>query len=200
MIGFYDYTVILTYLGFLFSLAGVKFVIGNKVKAAIICTAFALACDSCDGAVARKKKNRTKEESMFGVQIDSLCDLVSFGIVPALICYKSGMDDVFSVIVLSAYCLCCVIRLAYFNVLAIFRKEGEKTVYHGVPVVGLAAILPILFLFANCGCFKIILTAFVILAGFLYIYDFEFKKPPFKVTLILACIYAVPFIMFLIRG
>lgn len=44
-----------------------------------------------DGKIARSKKNRTDREKMFGVQIDSLCDCVCFGVFPAMICYLMGV-------------------------------------------------------------------------------------------------------------
>ena len=84
MLGFYDYTVVLTYLGALFGLLGITMSIRGQYLSAILCMAGALACDTLDGIVARKKKNRTKNEMLFGIQIDSLCDLVSFGACPAV--------------------------------------------------------------------------------------------------------------------
>ena len=92
MIGFYDYTVILTYMGALAGLLGIGMSIQGLYINAILCMAVALVCDTFDGIVARAKKNRTKGEMLFGIQIDSLCDLISFGICPATLFYKLGME------------------------------------------------------------------------------------------------------------
>ena len=70
MIGFYDYTVILTYLGALAGLLGISLSMSSKFLGAILCMAAALVCDTLDGMVARRKKNRTRQEMLFGIQID----------------------------------------------------------------------------------------------------------------------------------
>ena len=92
MIGFYDYTVILTYLGALCGLLGISMSIRGQYLGAIFCMAASLVCDTLDGIVARKKKNRTREEMLFGIQIDSLCDLISFAACPAVMFYMLGMS------------------------------------------------------------------------------------------------------------
>ena len=65
MIGFYDYTVILTYAGALAGLLGISMSIHGLYINAILCMAVALVCDTLDGIVARKKKNRTKDEMAY---------------------------------------------------------------------------------------------------------------------------------------
>ena len=72
MIGFYDYTVLLTYLGFASGVIGIYFSVLGNPFAAIICLMFSGLCDMFDGKVARTKKRRTVEERNFGVQLDSL--------------------------------------------------------------------------------------------------------------------------------
>ena len=124
MLGFYDYTVILTYLGALFGLLGISMSLGGCFRSAMLCMAAALVCDTLDGMVARRKKNRTRQEMLFGIQIDSLCDLISFGLCPAVMFYMLGLKGCWDKLLLGAYCLCCVIRLGYFNVLAAEAELG----------------------------------------------------------------------------
>ena len=87
-------------------------------------------CDMIDGPVARTRK-RTETEKKFGIQIDSLCDLVSFGIQPAVLVYfiaeyYSGRPvNIIALIVGLTFALCAVIRLAYFNVTEEERQEKE---------------------------------------------------------------------------
>ena len=76
-----------------------------------------------DGKIARTKKNRTADEKSFGIQIDSLCDIVCFGALPIVICYKIGMNHIYSIIILILYGLAGLIRLAYFNVMEEKRKN-----------------------------------------------------------------------------
>ena len=70
-IGFYDYTVILTYMSLISSVFGITQAIHGDYKQAIFCLAFSGICDAFDGRVARSKKNRTEDEKAFGIQLDS---------------------------------------------------------------------------------------------------------------------------------
>ena len=121
-IGFYDYTVILTYLSLISSVFGITQAFQGHFFTAICCLAFSGLCDAFDGRVARTKKNRTSDERNFGIQLDSLCDTVCFGVFPALICYKMGADGILGLAIVFFYALCAVIRLAFFNVLEINRQ------------------------------------------------------------------------------
>ena len=69
-----------------------------------------------DGKVARTKKDRTEVEKRFGIQIDSLADIVCFGVSPAILCYRMGMRGLTGVAILLFYVLAGLIRLAWFNV------------------------------------------------------------------------------------
>ena len=79
MIGFYDYTVVVTYISLVSSILGMFCAIDGKLPLAVFCLAFSGLCDMFDGKIARTKKNRTDDEKSFGIQIDSLCDIVCFG-------------------------------------------------------------------------------------------------------------------------
>ena len=87
MIGFYNYSVIVTYIGVALSVSGMALASTGQFKFAILCLALAGACDTFDGKIARAMKNRTKEMEIFGIQIDSLCDMVCFGVTPVIISY-----------------------------------------------------------------------------------------------------------------
>ena len=84
MIGFYSYTVILTYLSLVFAMVGIHLSVIGLYQWSFICLMMCGICDTFDGMVARSKKNRTEEEKKFGIQIDSLCDLISFGVFPTI--------------------------------------------------------------------------------------------------------------------
>ena len=111
MIGFYDYTVVLTYISFAVSTIGIFCASTKHIRWAIFCLAVSGLCDMFDGKIARTKKNRTEDEKNFGIQIDSLCDVVCFGVFPIIICYKLGMDKIYSMAILVLYGLAGVIRL-----------------------------------------------------------------------------------------
>lgn len=191
LIGVYDYTVILTYLGLISSVFGMTQAIHGDYKAAILCLALSGICDTFDGRIARTKKNRSEREKNFGIQLDSLCDVVCFGIFPALICYLLGVRGNLGLALVFFYCLCAVIRLAFFNVLEGERQQTEggcNKVYHGLPVTSMAFILPLAFWlqFLMPEFWFLVLLHFLLgIVGFLFVLDFPLRKPSLKMTLVL---------------
>ena len=100
---------------------------------------FAMFFDLMDGRVARL----TKTQSAFGVQIDSLADVVSFGVAPALLVYQWSLQSLewLGLVAAFAYVACGAIRLARFNVLAMSKKGGPKKpgkYIIGLPIPGAA--------------------------------------------------------------
>ena len=196
-IGVYDYTVILTYISLISSVYGITQAIHGDYKAAIFCLAFSGVCDAFDGRIARTKKNRTEDEKNFGIQLDSLCDVICFGVFPALICYLLGVRGVLGLALVFWYCTCAVIRLAFFNVLEAKRQKtegGSNKVYRGLPVTSISFILPMAFWlqFVLPELAFLVLLHFILLAvGFLFILDFPLRKPGLKTILTMIAIVAV---------
>ena len=100
MIGFYDYTVIMTYISVVSSMIGIFCAVTDHISAVVCCLAFSGLCDMFDGKIARTKKNRTEEEKCFGIQIDSLADIVCFGILPIVLGFKLGMYHIYGIAIL----------------------------------------------------------------------------------------------------
>lgn len=100
MIGFYDYTVILTYISLASSILGMISACYARIGWAIFFLGMSGLLDTFDGKVARTKKNRTEDQKRFGIQIDSLCDIVCFGVCPVIICWFSGMQAPWEVAIL----------------------------------------------------------------------------------------------------
>ena len=193
-IGFYDYTVWLTYISLISSVLGMTRAIHGDYKGAIFCLAISGICDAFDGRIARTKKNRTADEKNFGIQLDSLCDTICFGLFPAMICYLLGVRGILGVILVMFYCICAVIRLGYFNVLEAKRQTvecGATKVYHGLPVTSIAFILPLAFwlqFILPDLVFMILLHVILLLVGFLFILDFPLRKPGLKTIITLSLI------------
>lgn len=148
-IGFYNYTVILTYMSLISGVLGMKLAYDGKIGLAILCLAFSGICDMFDGAVARTKKDRTADEKNFGIQLDSLCDVICFGVFPAVILYFCGVNSIIGIVILMAYILCALIRLAFFNVLEAKRQateDGCAKGYRGLPVTTAAIIYPLVYI------------------------------------------------------
>ena len=185
-IGFYDYTVILTYLSLVSAVLGILQASKGAFTAAILCLLLSGICDAFDGTVARTKKNRTEDEKGFGIQLDSLCDVVSFGVFPAVLCYFMGMDGLIGIAILIAYCLCAVIRLAFFNVLEAKRQQtesGGNKLYRGLPVTSISIIFPLVYLLRGLlpgNWFVHLLHGMLAATAFLFVLDFSFKKPSLK--------------------
>ena len=126
IIGYWHYGVVLTYISVIAAIVGMCFSAVQHTWIAVICLLVSGVCDAFDGTVARTRKNRTAEECMFGEQIDSLSDLIAFGVAPAMIGYGMGMDRWYYIPVFVIFILCALIRLAYFNVTEEMRRNSEQ--------------------------------------------------------------------------
>lgn len=201
MIGFYNYTVILTYMSLLSAMTGMALAIGGHFRLAVCCLALSGLFDMFDGKVARSKKDRTDDEKLFGIQLDSLCDVVAFGAFPCVLCYCMGVRGCFGFLVMGLYCVCGVIRLAYFNVLEtnqFFSGEVHEKVYHGLPITSIAVILPLVFLLSFAVSprgFRLIQEAMLFVTGVLFIVDFRMKKPGNRTLALLVVVVAAAIVV-----
>lgn len=184
LIGYYNYTVILTYMGLCSGVIGIFVALGqNSTPGAVICLLIAGVCDAFDGKIASTRK-RTDNEKRFGIQIDSLSDMVCFGMLPAAICYAAGMKPAWCYIILALYVLSALIRLAYYNVSEESRRkteDGARKYYMGLPVTSAAIIFPLLFLVCSLASLShnnlcLIYSVVCILTAAAFITPFRVKK------------------------
>ncbi|MBP5554954.1 MAG: CDP-alcohol phosphatidyltransferase family protein [Lachnospiraceae bacterium] len=180
-LGYYNYTVILTYLGMLFAFAGILTSFSGKFLDSVILLMAAGICDMFDGSVASTKV-RTDSEKRFGIQIDSLSDLISFGVMPAIFVFMITGQTVLAAFVSALYTLAALIRLAYFNVSEEDRQKTtteKRKYYNGVPVTTIAVLLPLAYLVQNK--FGISGTAgyivMLVVCGIGFLAPVEIKKP-----------------------
>ena len=195
-LGFYDYTVVLTYISLGISVFGITMALEGNFRMAIFCLALSGLCDMFDGKIARTKKNRTEDEKNFGIQIDSLCDVVCFGVFPAMICYCLGVNTPAGVAALIFYSIASVIRLAYFNVTEAKRQtqtEENRKYYQGLPITSMAIILPFLYLMRRYYMihFLIVIHIAVIIVGLPFILNIKVKKPQNPVRILLVVVVAL---------
>jgi len=225
MIGFYDYTVILTYFSLLSATTGIVVSLsgGGHPYYGCFFLLFCGFCDAFDGKVARTKQGRTKAEMDFGIQIDSLSDLVAFGVLPACIgtalirvspfltALIEGLPVHWEVVSgkfllhagLVLYVLAALIRLAYYNVSEQERQEKESGVraeYLGLPVTSAALIFPLVLLLQHLTRRDITLVylGVSLLVGVLFISPFHIRKPGTRGVLIMVGVGALEFLLILL--
>ena len=141
MIGFYNVSVILTYAGVVSAVFGMSAAFNGNFKIAMICLMISGFTDMYDGTVAKMIK-RSDDAKKFGIEIDSLCDLICFGAFPVVIGYSMGMDAWYAKIIYMMYILGAVIRLAFFNVTEEQRQaetSERRKHYRGLPEIGRAS-------------------------------------------------------------
>ena len=193
MIGFYSYTVVLTYLGLASAAMGMILTFQGFAKYALFCLAFPGLCDMFDGKVARLKKDRTEDEKRFGIQIDSLCDVVCFGAFPMILCYSIGMRGPAGISILVFYLIAGVIRLAFFNVMEEKRQDETdeaRKYYQGLPITSIAIILPLFCTLRPLLGHRFLseLHICILTVGLLFIINFPLRKPGWKMLTLLVAI------------
>ena len=127
-------------------------------------------CDLFDGVVARKLK-RTGLEQNFGLQLDTVVDMVSFGVVPAVVVFAIVGTAWYALLIYAFFIVCAVVRLAYFN--ATVEPNAPPTHYRGLPVTCIAFILPIVMLFHSEIASLVTLGVF----GILFMLYVKIPKP-----------------------
>lgn len=224
MLGYYNYTVWLTYLSLVSAGTGIFVSLNGKGHPYIGVFFLLLSglCDAFDGKVARTKKDRTDSEKKFGIQIDSLSDLVAFGVLPASIgvamfrrsqfLYRifnkcsypaKGTITFFVFAIFVLYILAAMIRLAYYNVTEEERQETTGDVrekYTGLPVTSAALIFPTIMLFQFFFPKDITLIYFAVMfiVAYLFVSKISVKKPDTKGILVLISIGAAEFLLFIV--
>ena len=162
-------------------------------KYALFCLAFSGLCDMFDGKVARLKKDRTEDEKRFGIQIDSLCDVVCFGAFPMILCYSIGMRGPAGISILVFYLIAGVIRLAFFNVMEEKRQDETdeaRKYYQGLPITSIAIILPLFCTLRPLLGHRFLseLHICILTVGLLFIINFPLRKPGWKMLTLLVAI------------
>ena len=176
-IGKWNKSVILTYIGLFFSVFGIFMCFKHNINLAMSALIMAGICDLFDGTVARRCK-RTEEEKNFGIQLDSLVDVVSFIVFPISIFISIGFNTWFHLLIMFIFAICGIARLAYFNI-SIEDNSSPVKYYTGLPVTFSAMIFPIFYLliFIIPNIFYIVYTIIILLVAILNILSIKIKKP-----------------------
>lgn len=199
MIGKWNKSVILTYAGIVFSVIGIvlSFSLENGAVFGMICLMIAGICDLFDGVVARKCE-RTEEEKAFGIQLDSLADVVNFTALPTAIFMRTGLYKWYFIPVICAYAVFSVARLAFFNISA--DSDEPVKYYRGLPVTFSALIFPIFYLFSfliKGRAFTFFFAAVVLAVAILYVVDFKMPKPRGKAYIAFSALAIVMLLVYI---
>ena len=121
----------------------IRFGVEGHFRTALVLILLAAIMDGLDGRLARILRS----ESAIGAELDSLCDVVNFGVVPGLVLYLWGLQGEASLgwIAVLLYAICCMLRLARFNVGSRNEQPVEKSSFIGVPspAGAMLALMPI---------------------------------------------------------
>lgn len=195
------------------AVAGIYFSLEGNIKFALLSLMVSGVCDLFDGTVARMAKRNNREKA-FGIQIDSLADIIAFGILPTVIGYaiykayrnpESGMPEtICTILVMGLYSLAALIRLAYFNVTEaeLQSKDEKRRYYEGLPVTSVALIIPAVCLlcihFNFCSPFVYNILLILLALAFVL----KVKIPKIRIRYMIGlCLIGLPMVIyFLVKG
>jgi len=168
---------ILTLIGVCLGISSIKFSLDQNYSLAVIFIILAALLDALDGRIARLIKGTTE----FGKELDSLTDFVSFGIAPAFIMYFWELKNYGKIgwAITLIYAVCCVLRLARFNLTEIEEKDSwKKNFFEGIPspAGGILILLPLIFELSN----------------FTFDFNIKFITPYLVITIAVLLISKVP--------
>lgn len=206
-VGFYHYGVILTYLSACAGTCGIFLSLAVSPFWGCVCLFISSLCDSFDGLVANTRKNRSAADRSFGMQIDSLSDLIAFVVAPVAIGFGMGMDRWYHYIIYCIFVICGLARLAYYNVSEEERRGkegGKRTYFEGLPVAIDVIVLPIFYLIATMVRIDLFTQLFMgfayLLLAFLFVFRFRMFKADTKGLIItIACVTVTVIALCLIR-
>jgi len=170
-IGYYNKSIILTFVGLFFTILGVKFSFDGEIGYACIMMILSGICDCFDGYVASLVK-RNEKEKLYGVELDSLVDTVCFGAFPVMLGVSLGYTSYINVIVYFIYLFCGITRLGYFNV-----DDDNKKCFKGVPITTISFVFPIVL---AISINEVVLMITYLIFSFLFLFKVEIKKVSLK--------------------
>ena len=164
---------ILTLVGVCIGLSSIKFALDARYELAIIAIVFAAVMDGLDGRIARLIKGTSK----VGKELDSLTDVISFGVAPAFIMYFWSLNSLGKIgwLLCLIYVVCVALRLARFNVNSSEETSWRDNFFEGVPspAGGILVLMPLIYSLSEFELFKInyeiIVPIFFVTVSFLLI-------------------------------
>ena len=166
----------LTLIGVCIGLSSIKFALDEKFELSIVAIIFAALIDGLDGRIARLIKGTSK----VGKELDSLTDVISFGVAPSFVMYFWLLNNLgkFGWLLCLIYVVCVALRLARFNVSSNEEPSWKDNFFEGVPspAGGILVLMPLIFSLSGFDFFiisyNILVPVFFISVSFLLISKF----------------------------
>ena len=163
----------LTLIGVCIGLSSIKFALDEKFELSIVAIIFAALIDGLDGRIARLIKGTSK----VGKELDSLTDVISFGVAPSFVMYFWLLNNLgkFGWLLCLIYVVCVALRLARFNVSSSNEPSWKDNFFEGVPspAGGILVLMPLIFSLSEFDFFiinyNILVPVFFISVSFLLI-------------------------------
>ena len=174
---------ILTLIGVCIGLTSIKFAFDGKFELSIIAVIVAGVIDGLDGRIARLIKGTSK----VGKELDSLTDVISFGVAPAFIMYFWSLSEIGRMgwLISLIYVICVALRLARFNISSGGETSWKDNFFEGIPspAGGVLVLMPLIYSFSEIQFFNlnykvVVPTLFIIISVLLIskIPTYSFKK------------------------
>ena len=165
---------IITLLGIVCAITGMLFCFVGKTGFAVVLLTISGICDGFDGYFA-KKVRKPHQSSEYGVELDSLADIVCAGVFPVIISMSLGFTHWYNLIIYVLFIMCGITRLTYYNV-----NSSNKDYFNGVPITVSAFLIPIVYLiFRNTTAKFVLMIALMVsfsLLSIFYVVNVKIKK------------------------
>lgn len=200
IIGKWNKSVILTYIGMAFAILGIflSFMETSPLYP-LSCLIIAGVCDLFDGFIARRME-RTEDEKKFGVELDSLVDVISFIALPIAIAICVGLTKYYFVPIFIIFAICGIARLGHFNIATADEEKAIKY-YQGLPVTYTALILPLAYLLTYVltkEAFLIVYGLFMLAIAILNVLNIKIVKPRGIAYIFFALLAIIMLVLFLV--
>jgi CDP-diacylglycerol--serine O-phosphatidyltransferase len=178
ILGAYDLACLVTLFGLVAAIGACVLSVEGLIELALVSWIMAGLADLFDGPLARRQQ-RSAYQKEFGVQLDTVVDVVAFVVTPFVIGLRFGLRSPTALLLMLLFVICGVVRLAHFNTMSA-QGQDLATHHRGLPVTYTALVFPILFIakdFWPLSAFQLLLEAAFALLAVLFVIDVPIRKP-----------------------
>ena len=179
---------LISFLGLISTVVGIWLCFVGRINYGVILLLLSGICDGVDGEFAKRNRKKTQNPE-YGIQLDSLADIVCSGVFPIVICLSLGFVDWYFMVAYCIFLICGITRLTYYNV-----NSSKEKYFKGVPITVSTFVIPFLF-FITRVCWAYLIT--ILLLSMLYVLNIKISKPTIKFRLCFSIIAIILVIVYL---